>query len=494
MLDSPLIEVAIGLSLVFLLLSLLVSSVCEMLAGLFGWRAQYLWAGIETLLRSPDVRQKVYEHPLIRGLAPLPAVARPVSGFLGKIGLVRGHGPSYIPSRTFALALLDVIREPHAMAATVKARVNGLIDLAERNPSALAGSLSEVLSRLESDPAFAGVGARLQDLRNKVCSAVDPSVLAGLRLQVGNVLDAALPSSPGLQSSVAPVAAWLELASQAKTYVELRASLADAVAAIPASTPVAKECRAALEGVLERFQTGSPQEIARELRAFLGRSQEVKHALAQADQSMKQLSGALTPLLEDAAGDVDRFRHSVETWFNNSMDRVSGAYKRHTLAWQAAIGLALAIGMNVDALHITRSLWRDKALRQAIVVQAESAARAPSPTGEAAQFSALRTQVESLGLPVGWRACEESAATTASQSLGTPLLWCAGSGWNWIGLLPMLLGWCLTAAAVSLGAPFWFDTLRRFVSIRSSGRAPAERSARPETADAQGGNRERDDR
>lgn len=489
MLDSPLIEVSIGLSLVFLLLSLLVSSVCEMLAGLFGWRAQYLLAGIEALLRSPDAREKVYQHPLIKGLAPLPAVARPVSGFLGKIGLVRGYGPSYIPSRTFVLALLDVIRQPHAIAATVEGRVNGLIELAERNPSALAGSLSEVLSRLESDPALAGVAARVRDLRDKVCSAVDPSVLAGLALQVGNALDAA---PPGLQASVAPVATWLELASQAKTYVELRASLADAVAAIPTGTPAAKECRTALEGVLERFQTGSPQEIARELRAFLGRSQGVKHALTHADQSLKELSGALTPLLEDAAGDVDRFRQGLETWFNDGMDRVSGAYKRHTLAWQAAIGLALAIGMNVDTLHITRSLWRDTALRQAIVAQAESVARAPSPTSEAAQFSPLRSQIESLGLPVGWRACNDRAATTTS--LETPLLWCTGTGWSWVGLLPMLLGWCLTAAAVSLGAPFWFDTLRRFVSIRSSGKAPSERSAHPETADTRGGARERDDR
>lgn len=451
MLDSPLIEVAIGLSLVFLLLSLLVSSVCEMLAGLFGWRAQYLWAGIETLLRSPDAREQVSRHPLIKGLAPLPAVARPVSGFLWKIGLVRGHGPSYIPSRTFALALLDVIRQPRAMAATVEARVNGLIDLAEHNPSALAGALSEALSRLESDSALAGVSARLQELRGKLCSSVDPSRLAGLTSQVGTVLDAAPPS---LQGSVAPVAAWLERASQAKTYVELRASLAEAVAAIPTGTPVGKECRAALEGVLERFQTGSPQGIARELRAFLARSQEVKHALAHADQSLKELSGALTPLLEDAAGDIDQFRQRVETWFNDGMDRVSGAYKRHTLEWQAAIGLVLAVTMNIDALHITRSLWRDRALRQTIAAQAESVAQTSLPEAGAAQFSTLRAQVGSLGLPVGWRACDgDSGPTPATSTLETPLLWCADGGWDLIGLLPMILGWCLTAAAVSLGAP-----------------------------------------
>lgn len=492
MLDSPLIEVAIGLSLVFLLLSLLVSSLCEMMAGLFGWRAQYLWAGIETLLRSPDARAKIYAHPLIKGLAPLPAVARPVSGMLAKIGLVRGHGPSYIPSRTFALALLDVIRQPHAVSSALDAHVQGLIELAERQPSALAGSLPEVLRRLESDPALTAVAQRLQRLRNRVCSSVDPSVLARLKLQVGHALDAA---PPGLRGSVAPVAAWLEVASQAGSYVELRASLADAVASIPAGTPAAKECRAALEGVLERFQTGSPEEVARELRAFLARSQDVKHALTHADQSLKELSAALTPLLEDAAGDIDRCRQRVETWFNDGMDRVSGAYKRHTLAWQAAIGLALAIGMNVDTLHITRSLWRDRALRQAIVAQAESVAQAPQPAGGRAEVSAIRAQVQSLGLPIGWRACGLGSDGVAAPSLETPLLWCAAGGWNWIGLLPMLVGWCLTASAVSLGAPFWFDILRRFVSIRSAGKAPAERAAGPEaTAPGTASRQDRADR
>lgn len=30
------------------------------------------------------------------------------------------------------------------------------------------------------------------------------------------------------------------------------------------------------------------------------------------------------------------------------------------------------------------------------------------------------------------------------------------------------LGWLITAAAISLGAPFWFDTLNRFMIVRST--------------------------
>ena len=36
-----------------------------------------------------------------------------------------------------------------------------------------------------------------------------------------------------------------------------------------------------------------------------------------------------------------------------------------------------------------------------------------------------------------------------------------------------LFGWILSIAAVSLGAPFWFDTLSRFVNLRGAG--PAEK-------------------
>jgi len=42
--------------------------------------------------------------------------------------------------------------------------------------------------------------------------------------------------------------------------------------------------------------------------------------------------------------------------------------------------------------------------------------------------------------------------------------------------LTMILGWLITAFAVSLGAPFWFDLLNKFVNIRASGKATRRRA------------------
>ena len=46
-------------------------------------------------------------------------------------------------------------------------------------------------------------------------------------------------------------------------------------------------------------------------------------------------------------------------------------------------------------------------------------------------------------------------------------------------LLLHLFGWLLTVAAISVGAPFWFDTLSRFVNIRGSGKPPASDEPKP---------------
>jgi hypothetical protein len=49
--------------------------------------------------------------------------------------------------------------------------------------------------------------------------------------------------------------------------------------------------------------------------------------------------------------------------------------------------------------------------------------------------------------------------------------------------LSAVAGWFLTAFAASLGAPFWFETLTRFINIRGNGLKPEDsEKARAESA------------
>ena len=94
MFGSAILDTAIGLIFVFLLISLVVSAANELLTAFFNWRAKNLFVGIRELLQDSSATGLVtffYEHPLIRGLS------------------ANNQKPSYIPSRSFALAVLDIV-------------------------------------------------------------------------------------------------------------------------------------------------------------------------------------------------------------------------------------------------------------------------------------------------------------------------------------------------------------------------------------------------
>lgn len=99
---STVLEVATGMIFIYLLLSLLSSAINEYIEALLNNRGKNLRRGIELLLNDQgekgeghiDLASQLYNHGLVRGL-------------------FRGHEarklPSYIPSRTFALALWHMV-------------------------------------------------------------------------------------------------------------------------------------------------------------------------------------------------------------------------------------------------------------------------------------------------------------------------------------------------------------------------------------------------
>lgn len=198
------------------------------------------------------------------------------------------------------------------------------------------------------------------------------------------------------------------------------------------------------------------------------------------------LKKSLLTLYDDASDDVDKFKENVEVWFNNGMDRVNGWYKRRAQVVTMIVALAVAAGMNVDAILVFRHLQTDAAVRNAIVGQATQFAQRPAPDGASAaglreQFDAAQAQLSSLALPIGWI----SPASAADRAAGQALPSGAGLADQWEALLLRHgIGWLLTALAATLGAPFWFDMLNRVMSIRSAGKAPEEQPRPPKTVAA----------
>ena len=174
---------------------------------------------------------------------------------------------------------------------------------------------------------------------------------------------------------------------------------------------------------------------------------------------------ALRALAQQSEGDVNKLRENIEAWFNSSMDRVSGWYTRRTKWIIIAIGLILTIGININTITIAKRLSNDNTLRNAIVAQAEKTASDSLP---GANFEENKKQLESLGLPIG------------RENFG----WYSGEFELWNHLFLHLFGWLLTVMAISLGAPFWFDVLNKFMVIRSTVK-PHEKSPEESSEDRQ---------
>jgi hypothetical protein len=147
-------------------------------------------------------------------------------------------------------------------------------------------------------------------------------------------------------------------------------------------------------------------------------------------------------------------RQGIEAWYNAAMERATGWYKRNAQLWALAIGIVLAVLFNADSIGVTRTLWRDSALRNTVSATAVAyIQQEDEPKAKEAQ-----QQLEELGLPIGW------------------------SRQNWPGTLTgwieKIIGWILTGFAVSQGSPIWFDLLNRFVNMRGTGREPEPAATR----------------
>jgi hypothetical protein len=175
---------------------------------------------------------------------------------------------------------------------------------------------------------------------------------------------------------------------------------------------------------------------------------------------------ALLTAIDAAQGDLSKAQANIEAWYDSAMDRVSGWYKRSTQWIILGIGLAIAIGLNINTITIVDFLYRDEAVRSALVKQVEIETADPRST---LKYEDAKKEINSasLSLPIGW-----------SDGWKRPR---QGVWYDWVVLF---LGWLMTAFAATMGAPFWFDMLNKVMVIRSTVK-PHEKSPEEASEDRQ---------
>lgn len=150
---------------------------------------------------------------------------------------------------------------------------------------------------------------------------------------------------------------------------------------------------------------------------------------------------------DDATHAITEARMRVESWFNNSMERLGGAYRRRVQIVAIIAGISVSAVLNVDTAAIVNSLWNDPLVRQAVVAQASQLQESETQPDEPASAETIGAYVEKLdvlSLPIGWK--PENIPADAN-------------GWavKFFGIL-------LSGMAAAQGAPYWFDLMRKLVT------------------------------
>jgi len=179
-------------------------------------------------------------------------------------------------------------------------------------------------------------------------------------------------------------------------------------------------------------------------------------------------------------GDADTFIGELEQWFDHGMDRASGWYKRKSQALMLPIALVLAVSMNVDSIQLASSLWQNTAQREAIVAMAANYKLLPT---NAVLASEQETNAKNKAQPAVSQSASDvkgikpvivdaKAVVTELEQLALPIGWHEGQSLCEAVKSSALFGWLITACFVSLGAPFWFNTLGKALSLRAAGNKP----------------------
>lgn len=441
--DSAIIEVAVGMIFIFILLSIIVTQVNTIMFNLLNTRAKNLKEELDTMISNRDVRQRILRHPLIN------LVEDKVVGEEGRLKrLWNGITSRFAPISRLYYRFIGKTQVDAVAAATpakgeqitkidalaretfVDVLIDTLADntVLNKNIRYLFGLLTAELDKLEDAYMMDyNTVKRIEGVResvNKVQFANDGAGLSDLYNMVS-----LLPDSPNRK--------------------EVLRILYD------------------IETVLRSVEHGEQNKL---VSLFLGiRNLPKDSPLRKKLETMIQTADTLNEA-QDKLG----------KWFDDGMFRATEVFRRRSQFFSLGVGMILAIMLNVDALHLARTLWEDPALRGAVAATAiatvddlEQQYNQSNPATREEAIAEARTGIQNLlelRLPIGWintNPADLSKTTDVVQDISrleSRNLWMM-LPWNnggWLGWwLQKIVGLTLTTVAIAQGAPFWFDIMRR---------------------------------
>jgi hypothetical protein len=230
------------------------------------------------------------------------------------------------------------------------------------------------------------------------------------------------------------------------------------------------------------FNPNNPNDIANDLNAIISQLQQTNILSPELKRALLTYAYEAKELYKNAGNkvmsEIEVFRSKIETWYDTSMERLTGDFKRrYSRPFTLIVATVTVLLMNADTVNIAKYLYSNPEARAKIAAQAYTAAQDSANVFNqriAAIQNANDTTVKQLqqtfqtgldnindakavieqNLPFGWN-------TTDFKTLK-----------NFFVLLSKVLGLVVTILAIMLGTPFWFDLLNKVTNLRSTGNKP----------------------
>lgn len=193
----------------------------------------------------------------------------------------------------------------------------------------------------------------------------------------------------------------------------------------------------------------------------------------------------------------------ISQWFDDRMERVSGWYKRLMQKILLTTAIGMSVALNADTIMIASMLWNDSEMREAVLLESAATveraksnmtANRPSSTETAKRSlendSIGKTDLSALGLvidsrrhrpfPIGWPPPASSAGSTVGAYDPRAV------SHTFQGYFHKVIGLLITGLLISLGAPFWFDTLSKLINMRATGIRPRTEAQISQQVSSQG--------
>lgn len=215
------------------------------------------------------------------------------------------------------------------------------------------------------------------------------------------------------------------------------------------------------------------------------------------------------------ADNIQKLKFNISKWFDDYMDRLTGWYKSSVRKTTLTFAILLTLVFNIDSIKIFETIQKNNILKLNLIENAEKTIQSfPSnhiftdsikginvsqtPNHDTKILFIQPFDSNSIGkmdvsthnkdevdfkqftisllsknsLPFGWKGISYFS-DNHSKELGLfKLIQLNLEQITWL----QILGWIITIIALTLGAPFWFDIMKKFVNVRHSGKKPTQTS------------------